>query len=110
MPKYLVLYRADVPADAQMATATPEQAQEGMALWMQWAEEAGDAIVDLGSPLVLAGTVGDATDGDMPIGGFSILQADSRDAITRLLKDHPHFHMPGKSAIEIHEFAPMPGT
>lgn len=110
MPKYLVLYRADVPADAQMADVTPEQAQAGMALWMQWAEKAGDSIIDLGSPLVLAGTVGDATDGDMPIGGFSILQADSRDAVKALLAGHPHFHTPGKSAIEIHEFAPMPGT
>ena len=52
MPKYLVLYRADVPADAQMADVTPEQAQAGMALWMQWAEKAGDSIIDLGSPLV----------------------------------------------------------
>jgi hypothetical protein len=109
VPKYLVLYRADVPADVQMADVTPEQAQQGMALWMQWAEKAGDSIVDLGSPLVAAGVVGDATEGDMPIGGFSILQADSRAAIQELLADHPHFHTPGKATIEIHEFAPMPG-
>ena len=44
MAKYLVLYRASKSAQEQMASGTPEQAKEGMELWMQWAGTAGSAI------------------------------------------------------------------
>jgi len=49
--KFMVLYRSSVSAQDQMADASPEQAQEGMDMWMRWAEKAGPAIVDLGTPL-----------------------------------------------------------
>jgi len=42
------------------------------------------------------------------IGGFSILQAESREALAALLTEHPHFTMPG-GTIEVHEFLPLPG-
>jgi len=42
------------------------------------------------------------------IGGFSILQAESREALTAVLNEHPHFMMPG-ATIEVHEFLPIPG-
>ena len=51
MTKYLVLYRADGDAAAQMAEMTPEQARAGMELWMKWAGNAGSSLVDLGNPL-----------------------------------------------------------
>ena len=111
MPKYLVLYRASISAPEQMADTTPEQAQAGMELWMQWAGKAGDAIVDFGSPLAAVTTVGGkASAPDQPIGGFSILQADSADAMTKLLEDHPHFQTPGDTSIDVLEFLPIPGT
>jgi hypothetical protein len=108
MAKYLVLYRASNDAQAQMADMTPEQAQAGMEAWMQWAGKAGNALVDLGAPLASVAVVGDAK--DAPIGGFSILDADSTDAVTTLLKDHPHFQTPGPTAIEVLEFQPIPGS
>ena len=43
------------------------------------------------------------------IGGFSILEADSQEALTKLLDDHPHFHMAGDAAIEVLEFQAIPG-
>jgi hypothetical protein len=104
MPKYLVLYRSSTTAAEQMASASPEQAQAGMDAWMKWAEKAGSAIVDLGSPL---GVVDAAGDGGDPIGGFSVLQADSADALRGALDGHPHAAMGG--SIEILEFLPMPG-
>jgi hypothetical protein len=110
MPKYLVLYRSSVSASEQIANATPEQAQAGMQAWMDWAARAGEAIVDLGAPLGDAETIGSgpgsAGDG---ISGFSILQADSREAAAGLLTDHPHLHTPGGSSIELLEFLPVPG-
>ena len=107
MTKYLVLYRASTSAQDQMASGPPEQADEGMQLWMQWAGKAGDAIVDMGSPLQSVATVGQA--GLPVIGGFSVLEADDLDGLKALLDEHPHFHAPGDTGIEVMEFLPVPG-
>jgi hypothetical protein len=96
--KYLVLYRSPTSAQEQMANATPEQAQAGMEAWQAWMTHAGDAIVDFGAPV----------QGESDVTGFSILRADSRAAIDKLLADHPHLHMPGAS-IDAHEFVALPG-
>lgn len=111
MKKFLVLYRAPVSAQEKMANATPEQAKAGMDAWMRWMEKSGDLVVDLGQPL---GSTKHMTgkalgDGDHTIAGFSIVQGNSMDAVTRQLHDHPHFLMPGGCSIEVHEFLPMPG-
>jgi hypothetical protein len=37
MAKFMVLYRAPVSPQEQMASASPEQAQAGMEAWMAWA-------------------------------------------------------------------------
>jgi len=55
------------------------------------------------------GEVVGAGEADGDIAGFSILDADSREAAVKLLQDHPHFHTPG-GQIEVHEFISMPGT
>jgi hypothetical protein len=49
--KYLVLYRSTMSAEEQMSQNNPEQGQAGMDAWMAWAQQASDAIVDLGAPL-----------------------------------------------------------
>jgi hypothetical protein len=108
MTKYLLLYRAPVSASEQMANASPEAAQAGMDAWMTWASKAGSAIVDMGSPVTPATSVGaDRAPGDF-IGGYSILEADSVDALETLLDGHPHLQLDGAS-IEVHEFLPVPG-
>ena len=110
MTSYLVLYRSETSPEEQMASATPEQAQAGMEAWTAWAEKAGDAVVDLGSPVTAAGSVG-ASSADTAsgfLGGFSILQADSADDLKKLLEDHPHLMVEGNS-IEVCEFLAIPG-
>jgi hypothetical protein len=104
MTKYLVLYRAGMTASEQMAQGTPEQAQAGMDAWTAWAERAGDAVVDLGTPLDVVEPGGDSGD---PIGGYSIMQAESHDALGKVLEGHPHKTMGG--AIETLECLQMPG-
>jgi hypothetical protein len=96
MSKYLVLYRADASAAEQMANATPEQQQAGMQAWMEWFGKAGDAVVDGGSPV----------QSESGIGGYSILQADSREALDAVLEGHPHSMV---GTIEVAEFLAMPG-
>jgi hypothetical protein len=108
MTKYLLLYRAPVSATAQMADTTPEQAQAGMDAWMTWAGKAGSAIVDLGSPLAPVTSIGAERASGDSIGGFSILEAESVDAVQAILDGHPHLQLEG-AAIEVHEFLPMPG-
>jgi hypothetical protein len=112
MKKFLVLYESTVSAAEQMKHATPAQAKAGMDAWMAWAGHAGTGIADMGSPIsVTAKLTGPnhVTAGHSQVGGFSILQAHSKDAALELLKNHPHFMAPGAS-IEVFEFLPMPGT
>ena len=112
MTKFLVLYRSSVSATDQMAAATPEQAETGMAAWMEWAGRNREAIVELGSPLGgVAHVTGEAVSGaNSDVSGYSIVQADSKDAAVELFKDHPHLRTPGDSSIDVLEFLPMPGT
>src|SRR6185312_4928692 len=111
MKKFLVIYTSSVSARQQMASATPEQAKAGMEAWMAWAQSAGKSIVDMGAPLGDAANIVDgkpvATGSE--IGGFSILQAESREALAATLAKHPHFHMGPGAAIEVHEMLPIPG-
>ena len=104
MTKYLVLYRSKMTAVEQMSQSTPEQAQAGIDAWMAWAELAGDAVVDLGVPLSVVEAGGDTGD---PIGGYSILQAESHEALAKVLEGHPHRSMGG--TIETLELLSMPG-
>ena len=98
MAKYLILYRSSTSAREQMSSASPEEAQAGMAAWQSWGQKAGPAIVDFGAPV----------DGEGDITGFSILEADSRSAMDELLADHPHRQAPG-AQIDVYEFMAMPG-
>ena len=110
MAKFMVLYRSSMSAGEQMAAGTPEEAQAGMEAWMNWSGKAGSAIVDLGSPLASVGSVGKASKADgLGVAGFSILEAESADAVKKLLDGHPHFQSPGDTSIEILEFLPIPG-
>ena len=111
MKKFLVLYQSTVPASEQMKNVTPEQAKAGMDGWMAWAGRVGGGMVDMGSPVSTAAKLNGSnqvTPGNAQIGGYSILQAESKDALMGLLKNHPHFMAPGAS-IEVFEFLPVPG-
>jgi hypothetical protein len=110
--KYLILYRSSVPASEQMAGSSPEEAQAGMQLWMDWAGRVGGGMADMGSPLqsvaAIDSTGSTAATGSPFIGGFSVLEADSVDAVKNLLDNHPHFEEPGAS-IEVLEYLAPPG-
>jgi hypothetical protein len=112
MKRFLVLYESSTPAGEMMAAATPEQMQAGMEEWQRWAAKAGDAIVDLGSPLGAAASVGggSARSVDNHTTGYSILKAESMDAVKALLEDHPHLQTPGDSSVTVLEALSMPGV
>ena len=112
MPRFLVLYRSSIPASEAMANASPEQAKAGMDAWMAWAIRHDDSVVDLGSPTAPGRRL--APDGSSDavggISGYSLLEARHADDLEAILRDHPHFRMPGETSIEVLELLPVPGT
>ena len=113
MKKFLVLYHAPTEAMQQTMNVPPEQAAKGMEMWMQWAQKAGEKLVDLGSPL-MGGQVFHAdgtTEGSTKeVCGYSILQAEDMDGIKALLEGHPHISgWHPQATIEVHETLMLPG-
>jgi len=112
MKKFLVLYKAPASSFEQMMKASPEQQKAGMDAWMAWSKSAAASIVDMGAPLGKAVRVtkgGGPTPAINDLGGYSILQAESKEALAGTMKGHPHFMMP-EGTIEIVELMPMPGA
>jgi hypothetical protein len=85
MGRFVVTYHGSgMPDD-------PELMEQAKAAFLTWVAQSGDALVDPGAPLLMVTQVadGDATE-PVQIGGYSIVQADSLDAVVALLKTHPY--------------------
>ncbi len=112
MKKFMVLYMASGPAFEEMKrNSTPEQQKKGMDAWMKWMEANKTSIVEGGAPLGKTKRVDSngASNTKNEIGGYSIVQAESPEAATKLFgKDHPHLKMPG-TWLEVMEIMPLPG-
>jgi hypothetical protein len=110
MKKFLVLYKAPTSSFEQMTKATPEQQQAGMQAWMAWSKQAASMIADMGAPLGKSLRVTKQGSSTMTndLGGYSILQAESKEALAKALTEHPHFMTPD-GFIEIIEVMPVPG-
>jgi hypothetical protein len=110
MKKFLVLYKASASGFEQAKSASPEQQKAGMEAWMAWSKKAAPSIVDMGGPLgkSLRVTKSGASPTTNDLGGFSIMQAESKEALSETMKGHPHFMM-ADSFIELTELMPIPG-
>jgi hypothetical protein len=112
MKKFMVLYMASGPEFERMKKdSTPEQQKKGMDAWMKWMNANKTSIVEGGAPLGKTKRVDSngASNTKNEIGGYSIVQAESHDAATKIFgKDHPHLQRPG-AWIEIIEIMPLPG-
>jgi hypothetical protein len=112
MKKFLVLYKASAAEFAAAMKATPEQAKAGMDAWMAWSQKAGSSIVDMGGPLGKSLRV--TTTGASPVvndlGGYSVMQGETKEALAATMKGHPHFMMGASATIEIIELMEMPGA
>jgi len=108
MKKFMVLYMA---FEKMMKNSTPEQQKKGMDAWMKWMNANKTSIVEGGAPLGKTKRVdlNGASNTKNEIGGYSVVQAESHDAATKIFdKDHPHLQMPG-AWLEIIEIMPLPG-
>ena len=113
MKKYIVTYHAPLDAMGQMENNSPEEAEKGMEMWMQWAKKCGDHMVDLGTPLGMGQKLkvgGSSEPSNRQVVGYTILQADNIDQAKDLLQGHPHLAgWDNACEIEVHEELPMPG-
>ena len=111
MKKFLVLYKASAAEFAEAMKSTPAQQKAGMDAWTAWTQKAGSSIVDMGAPLgkSLRLTPGGASPVVNDLGGYSILQGETKEALAEKLKGHPHFMMGPNASIEIVELLEIPG-
>ena len=112
MKKFMVIYMASgADFEKMMRNSTPEQRNKGMEAWMKWMNENKTSLVDGGAPLGKTKRVDSngASNTKNEIGGYSVVQAETHDAATKMFgKEHPHLQVPG-AWIEIVEIMPMPG-
>jgi hypothetical protein len=111
MKKFMVLYKASAAEFEKALSATPEEQKSGMDEWMKWGKKAEKSIVDFGAPLgkTLKVTRSGASPSKNDIGGYTILQGESKEAVAKLLEGHPHFLMGDSATIEVVEIMPIPG-
>src|SRR3954464_3838637 len=110
MHRFIVLYRAPQQVAERFAQATPEEAQQGLSLWVDWAAKIGPALLDPGKPLGNAVTVQPegVTRSATDIIGMSILQAESMEDALELVKGHHHLSWAESCEITVLEEMPIP--
>jgi hypothetical protein len=110
MTRYIVLYCAPIAVTARFAEATPEQAQEGMKMWVAWSEKIGSALVDPGKPLhnAMKVTSTGTVKSDSTVTGVSILQANTMDEALHMVKDHHFLYWSDDCEIVVLEEMPIP--
>ena len=105
MPHYLLAYHggSGIPESV-------EKQEQFRAEWERWFTDLGGANVDPGYPVGATRTVsgdGTVTDGGgaNPVGGYSIIKADSMDAAVKLARGCPVLAIGG--TVEVGETLPM---
>jgi hypothetical protein len=108
MKKFILLYKGPATPMEQMSE---EQSQKIMAGWQAWMQKLGDALVDMGQPMVNGSVVVDDGSSGNPsdFTGYSLVQADTMDEALKLVDGHPFLSdKSGKFSIEVFELKPLP--
>jgi len=86
MPTFVLSYRN--PAGY---TPSPETGAE----WRAWFDGMGDALVDLGKPVVERTSIGECSAETTELGGFSLVRADDLEGAIAVAKGCPHLERNG---------------
>jgi hypothetical protein len=97
MAEFIFTYRT--PADYTLGSA------EGIAAWTTWFQSMGAQVRDIGKPVFSRATVG-SSGGGTPLGGYSLVTAQSLDEAVTLAKDCPIVAAGG--GVEVGELADLP--
>ena len=99
----------DMEAMRKMMTETsPEDRKKGMDEWNDWMQANAGIFADMGGPTGknVQVTATGASEVSNDIGGYSIVQAESKEDAAEKLKTNPHFQMPG-AVIDLAEIVSM---
>ncbi len=109
MKKFMVLFMAPTAEFEKFMASTDKQAmQDSMEAWNAWIASHAQDFVDEGAPLgsTLRVTKDGMSSVKNDVGGYSIVRAASPEAAAEIVKDAPHFDMPG-AWIEVMECVDM---
>lgn len=111
MKKFMAIYMAPAAAIEQAMKSTPAEMKAGMDEWMKWSKAHEKAIVDLGTPLgkTKRVTASSTSDSRNDMTGYTIVEGETVDSVTKMFKDHPHFKMGAGVSIEVMELVSIPG-
>ena len=110
MKKFMVLYMMPKAAmEEMMKNSTPEMREKGMQEWKTWMDNHKADLAEFGAPFGknMRVTKEGGTMESNDVGGYSIIQAESQEAVAQILADNPTFNeMPG-TYVEVMEMMPM---
>ncbi|MDA8596866.1 hypothetical protein N9L26_00845 [Candidatus Pacebacteria bacterium] len=98
MKQFLIIYGMPSNAMAKMKEMmNEEEMAKGMQEWQAWQDANQDHMVELGNPVGKNSRVNaeGATEHSNEIGGYSIMQGESKEAVVEVVKSNPHFKVPG---------------
>ena len=106
MPQYVIVYLGgDQPS-------SPEEGKQHFSKYMDWLSSLGNSVVSPANPLKNTSTVnpdGSVTaGGTTTMSGYTIIEADSMDAVIYLAKSCPFLDIGG--SLEVSELMQMPGN
>jgi len=102
MAKFVVVYTGGAMAES------PEAQEAVMQKWMGWFGSLGSAVLDFGNPFggsAAIGSDGSTRPATASLTGYSILEADSIEAASKLASGCPVLEAGG--GLEIYEALPM---
>ena len=98
----------DMAAMRKMMEANPDMGKKGMEEWGVWMKNNMAIFADMGGPAGKNMQITSSGSSQMSndIGGYSVVQAESVEAATKLLQSSPHFKMPG-ATVDMMEIVPI---
>lgn len=92
-----------------MEETSAEDRKKSMGEWGMWMKNHMADFADSGAPVGKNTqiTTGGASDMSNDIGGYSIVQAETKEAAAKLFADNPHLKLPG-AVVDLMEIVPMP--
>jgi len=104
----MALYVAPADAMKRNVEPTPEQMEQSLKTWHEWADRCGDQLIDMGNPTINPVSLeGRAMDEDRVVAGFSVVKAQDMNSAKLLFKDHPHLGWAEGLDIELYEIMPL---
>lgn len=106
MAQYLIVYLGG------NQPSSPEEGKQHFAKYMDWLASLGDAAVSPANPLRDTSTVNPdgtvTTGGTTSMSGFTLIEADSKDAALAIARACPFLDVGG--SLEVSELVEMPGS